>query len=101
MGEGDLGTILGGLALIMITASRIARITPNETDDRIVGRALRYVRLACRVLSVDVPEVDDRRVAAPKQMDLGLRGGAAKPSRPEHGRRRRAEDVAEPVDYDR
>ena len=55
----------GVIALGMVLAERIARLTPNKTDDKVVD----WVRKILRVIGLDLPNVDSVNAKAATESD--------------------------------
>lgn len=55
----------GVIALLVLAAERLARITPNTTDDLVVN----WLRKVLKVLGVDFPNVDSYKASTPTESD--------------------------------
>jgi hypothetical protein len=56
----------GGIAaLVILLGERVARITPNETDDKIIM----YIRKLARIIGLDLPNVDSVNAKTPTESD--------------------------------
>ena len=55
----------GVVALVVLLGERLARITPNTTDDKVVM----YIRKALRVIGVDLPNIDSVNAKVPTESD--------------------------------
>lgn len=48
----DMAEISGGIAMLILLAERVARITPTKTDNRV----LKVIRRVANVLGLNVPD---------------------------------------------
>jgi len=60
-----LAKYAGIVALVVLLGERLARLTPNKTDDKVIM----YVRKALRVIGVDLPNIDSVNAKTPTESD--------------------------------
>ncbi len=53
----NYGEILGTVAAFVLVCDRIAKLTPTEADNKIVGKVLKAIYTVFAVLGLKVPDI--------------------------------------------